>query len=132
MPGQWDVLIASSDIEHRRALERVLDGLSLNVISCSALQQAAEVLAHRPVDLVFCDDNLGDGSYRDLLSSSKPGQKSPRLVVTIRTGEWKEYLEAMRLGAFDAVRRPWHPTDVEMVVLRAMHEEQRYANRMIA
>ena len=34
------------------------------------------------------------------------------------------YFEAMGRGAFDVVRSPWHPTDLEMVVIRALREEQ--------
>jgi DNA-binding NtrC family response regulator len=132
MQGQWDVLVASSDIEHRRLLVKILDALNLNVISCGALREAADVLSRQGVDLVFCDEQLPDGSYRDLLAPRRSVRRTPRLVVTIRTGEWEEYLEAMRLGAFDAVRRPLHPTDIEMVVLRAMHGEERQADRMIA
>ncbi len=121
MEGSLDVLVASSDIEERRALVKILDDLSLNVISCNALSQVAEVLSHQAIDLIFCDDYLIDGSYRDLLAINEEVSKSSRVVITIRTGDWKEYVEAMRLGAFDAVRRPWHPTDVELIVLHALH-----------
>ncbi len=132
MPGHWDVLVASSDMEERRNLVRVFEGLSMNVISCNGLSQATEVLSRQPVDLIFCDDNLADGSYRDLLAAGKTKQNAPRVVVTSRTGEWEEYLEAMRLGAFDVVRRPWHPTDVEMVVLHARREDMQSREAMIA
>jgi DNA-binding NtrC family response regulator len=131
MPGNWDVLVASADIDHRRSLEQVFATLSLNVISCSALKQAAEVLSRQTVNLVFCDDALTDGSYRDLLTNTLAGRKIPRLVVTMRMGEWEEYLDAMRSGAFDALRRPCHPTDVEMVVLRAIHEDRRAAYQVL-
>jgi len=30
----------------------------------------------------------------------------------------------MRKGAFDVVRCPWYATDVEMTVIRALHEEE--------
>ena len=132
MSGQLDVLVASSDIEHRQTLVAILEGLSLNVISCSTLAQTKEVLSQRPLDLIFCDDHLADGCFRDLLPLVKVAWRTPRLVVTIRTGEWKEYLDAMGLGAFDAIRRPSHPTDVELIVLRAMHEGNRAADRAVA
>jgi DNA-binding NtrC family response regulator len=124
MQRPWDVLVVSKEMENRKALQLVLEQLSLNVIQCSDLVQASEVLSRQPVELVFCDDSLSDGTYRDLLPPKKQGRK-PRLVVMMRTGEWEEYVEAMRLGAFDAMRRSWHPTDVELLVLLAMHEEQK-------
>jgi DNA-binding NtrC family response regulator len=102
----------------------MLEPLSLNVISCSALNQAREVLSRQEVLLVFCDQVLGDGSYRDLLLAGKARRGNLRVVVTVSTGEWDEYLEAMRLGAFDAVQCPLHPTDIELVVLRAARESR--------
>jgi len=133
MREQWDVLVASADVEHRRALIRLLDNLSLNVLSTSDLRQAEEVLARQSVSLVFCDDQLPDGSYRELLTTRRMGHKAPRVVVTTVTGEWKDYLEAMRLGVFDVIHAPFHPTDVELVVIRAIHdEEQRATLRMSA
>jgi DNA-binding NtrC family response regulator len=109
-------------MEDRTSLLHILDGLSLNVISCSALDQVQEVLSRQEVPLVFCDERLTDGCYRDLLTSA--AGRRPRVVVTIRTGEWDEYLDAMRQGAFDAIRFPLRPTDVELVVLRAMREKR--------
>jgi len=121
---QWDVLVASSDMEDRTSLLHILEGLSLNVICCSAISQVRQVLSRQAVPLLFCDEHLTDGCYRDVLSAVKAGRKASRVVVTIRAGEWDEYLEVMRSGAFDSLRCPLHPTDVELVVLRAMREER--------
>ena len=44
MNGTLEVLVASSQLENRRALIHVLEALSANVISSSSIQQAAEVL----------------------------------------------------------------------------------------
>jgi DNA-binding NtrC family response regulator len=119
-----NVLVASSDLENRNSLLHILDKLSLNVISCSALSQAKEVLSRQEVSLVFCDESLNDGCYRELLLIFRARQRALRFVVTIRRGEWDEYLEAMRLGAFDAIRWPVQPTDVELIILRAMREDR--------
>jgi DNA-binding NtrC family response regulator len=128
MNGALEVLVTSSELGNRRALIQVLEALSANVTSSSSIQQASEVLSKRPIELVFCDDQLSDGSYRDLLPAARIRQgQSVRVVVTTRTGEWEEYLEAMRLGAFDFIRGPMHPTDVELVVLRAQHEQDERA-----
>lgn len=133
MRESLDILVVSSDMENRKSLLHILDSLSLNVISCSALNEAVEVLSRQEVPLVFCDELLSDGFYRDLLSASKTGRRALRIVVTIR-GEWDEYLEAMRLGAFDAVRYPFRPTDIELVVIHAMREsrEATASHRMVA
>ena len=105
----------------------MLDNLSTNVISCSTLRQAEEVLSQQTIDLVFCDQRLPDGTYRDLLSVRRLGHKMPRVVVTTRVGGWEDYTEATRLGAFDVIPSPLHPTNVELTVIRAMRNEEQKA-----
>lgn len=82
-----DILVTSSRVEDRRALLKILDGLPINVYSSSTLQQAEEVISQRKLALVFCDEYLPDGSYRELLKGSRATRKLPHLIVTTHTGE---------------------------------------------
>jgi hypothetical protein len=41
-------------------------------------------------------------------------------VVILRNGGWKDYLEALGLGASDMIPDPYRSTDVELNVIRAM------------
>jgi DNA-binding NtrC family response regulator len=75
--------------------------------------------------LVFCDDYLVDGSYPQLLSSFRKSGEVGRFIVTTSEGEWEDYLDATRLGAFDMIRWPLQPTDVELIVIRAMHNDRQ-------
>jgi len=96
------------------------------------LAEAEEVLSRQSVALVFCDDRLTDGSYRDLLQTLRAWKKAPNIVVTTRVGEWNEYLEALGLGAFDMIQYPYRSTDVELNVIRAMRGEDQQFDRAIA
>jgi DNA-binding NtrC family response regulator len=96
------------------------------------LAEAEQVLSRQGVALVFCDDRLADGSYRDLLHGLRTRKKAPRIVVTTRTGEWKEYVEALQLGAFDMIQYPYRSTDVELNVLRAMRGGDQKSDQAIA
>ena len=120
MEGQPDALVASSHLEYRRVLLRILEDLRVNSFVATTLAEAEEVLSRQWVALVFCDDHLTDGSYRDLLRPPRTWKKAPHIVVTTRIGEWKEYLEALRLGAFDMIQYPYRSTDVELNVIRAL------------
>jgi CheY-like chemotaxis protein len=130
---QVRVLVASPQLEVRQVLIRTLDRLSADVISCSTRSQAEEVLARQEVDLVFCDEHLPDGSYSDLIHTNHSHPKIPRIVVATRHAEWGFYFEALRKGAFDITRSPWHATDIEMVLIRALRDEcQQTAARQVA
>jgi DNA-binding NtrC family response regulator len=117
-------LVMSPRLEVRKPLVHVLESLSADVMTCSTLDQANEVLSHQSFEVVFCDEHLPDGSFSDLIHANHYEQKIPRVIVATRVGEWDFYFEAMRKGAFDVVRSPWHATDVEMTVIRALHEEE--------
>jgi DNA-binding NtrC family response regulator len=120
-------------MEIRRPLLRTLEALSADVIVCSTRMQAEEVCSKQAVDVIFCDEHLPDGSYCDLLDTRHYDHKIPRVVVATRTGEWDLYFEAVGKGAFDVIRSPWHATEVEMALIRAMREENRVeASRKIA
>lgn len=122
---QIRVLIVSPLIEVRRPLLRTLEKLSIDVVVCSTRAQAEEVLALKAFELVFCDERLPDGTYQDLIHADHFDHRIPRVVVATRTGDWELYFAAVAKGAFDVIRSPWHATDVEMVFIRALREEQQ-------
>jgi len=66
---------------------------------------------------------LADGDYRDLLLAARASKHRTRIVLTARITDGDEYLEAMRLGAFDVISAPCGPTDVEWMILQALREE---------
>jgi DNA-binding NtrC family response regulator len=132
MEGLPQALVASSHLECRRALLRILEDLGVNAFASATLAEAEEVISRQRIALVFCDDHLTDGSYRDLLHNLRTSKQSPHTVVTTRTAEWKEYLEALGLGAFDMIQYPYRPTDVELNVLRAMRGRHQTFDRAIA
>jgi DNA-binding NtrC family response regulator len=117
-------LVISPRLEVRKPLVHILESLAADVVTCSSRAQADEVLSHQAFEVVFCDEHLPDGSFADLIHSDHYEHKIPRVIVATRVGEWEFYFEAMRKGAFDVVRGPWHATDVEMTVIRALHEEE--------
>jgi DNA-binding NtrC family response regulator len=85
------------------------------------------------MDLVFCDEYLPDGSYRDLLISGRFGKNAGSFVLLLRVGEWEEYLTAMRLGALDVLRCPLQQTEVEAALHRALAlKEQRGGGQGLA
>lgn len=116
------VLVVSCRLENRKALLRVFEGLPINTYCVSNLAQAREVLATHKLSVVFCEERLGDGSYRKLLSEVQSSNENLRFVVMLCTGEWEEYLEAMHLGASEVIRCPLQPTDIDMALIHSLHE----------
>jgi DNA-binding NtrC family response regulator len=114
------ILIVSCRPENRKMLLRVFEDLPIDSYSASSIHQAKEALRARSFSVVFCEERLTDGAYTDLLKELKNTQPSTRLVVMLCTGEWEEYLEALRLGAEEVLRCPLQPTDVDLALIHAM------------
>jgi DNA-binding NtrC family response regulator len=120
MENEVDVLIVSSRIENKRTLLRTLEGLPVNIFSASTVFQALEFLATHPLAIIFCEERLPDGSYRDLLGSVPSSPQMNRLVQC--AGEWEEYLEALRIGAAEVLRVPLQSTDIDIALFHAMRQ----------
>ena len=123
----WDVLIASSDLEGRRALSNILAKLGVDPLTTSSIRDCKEIMATDRVGLIFCDRLLADGNCYDLLNASRGGKIKARIVVTSSTADWDEFLEAMRLGAFDVIASPCRSTDVEWMIIQALRYERTEA-----
>ncbi len=124
MTTPWEVLIASSNLEDRRALASILARHGHDPICASTVGESQAILSQKRVGLVFCDRRLSDGDYRDALAQSRSLQPKVRVVVTSRLADWDEYLEAMRLGAFDVIAAPCRPPEVEWMLVQAKRDER--------
>jgi DNA-binding NtrC family response regulator len=119
----WQVVIASCDVEERRAMCNILAKQGLDPIPASTVRECSKIMDRESVGLIFCAHSLVDGDYRDLLLVVRVGGCKIRVVLTTRLTNWDEYLEAMRLGAFDVISAPCRPTDVEWMVIQALRDE---------
>lgn len=124
MTVPWEVLVVSSNVEGRRALAAMLRQENIDPICAGTVRECQSILLKETVGLVFCDAELSDGTYRDLIRASRAMKSRARVVVTSEEGEWDDYLEAMRLGAFDVIASPCRPTDVEWMVIQARRDER--------
>ncbi len=124
MTVPWEIIVLSSALEDRRALANILEAHGLEPLCCSTLREALEALQKDSVGLAFCDKTLPDGTYRDLLAAVRDFKNRVRVVVTSHQADWDEYLEAMRLEAFDVIAVPCRPTDVEWMVIQAKRDER--------
>lgn len=121
---QLTTLVVSANVESRRRVSNILEALSVQVIPCSTVAQTEQLLSHQRPNVVFCDERLPDGGYADVLQL-KLTDKLPPIVVLTRNGEWELYMDATQRGAFDVIRSPWCPTDIELSLIRGVREEKR-------
>ena len=98
---------------------------ALETTSCSTVHDARHMLANAGFSLIFCEDQLSDGTYQDLLGPTVKPAKSRFVVLSPNPELDDKYDEAMRLGAFEMIASPCRKSDIQWIVIRAMQEESR-------
>ena len=127
----WKIVIVSSDSNHLSALTEILKKRGLEPICTPTVVQFRNVLSRHSIGLVFCDSTLSDGDYRDVINASRSVGSKARIVVTSRQANWPEYLEAIRVGAFDVISAPCRPKDVDWMVIQARRDDRKMAKQLI-
>jgi DNA-binding response OmpR family regulator len=117
-----EVLVTCFRPEDRHALARMLVRCGLKPVLSASVERSRGLLARRPVRLIFCDDELPDGSVARLLEDVRNGRSRVPVVVISRLENWDEYLRAMRLGAFDYISSPLRRAEVERVVANVLED----------
>jgi DNA-binding NtrC family response regulator len=118
------VLTICSDA-NRQAIESAMANWSLELQFCSSLQEARGALrrgTRHPV--VLCEDQLPDGSYREVLQLLGPRISRTHVIVLAAADLDDCYREACALGAFDVIANPCQRTDVQWIVIRAFQDHQ--------
>lgn len=121
------ILIVSSELEHRRALNDILRKEGYETICASRVSECQQALQTQNVSFIFCDRRLSDGNYSDIVALTRSSSQRIRVVVTSRLADWDEYLEALHHGAFDLIASPCQPTDVLWAMVQARREDHERA-----
>jgi ActR/RegA family two-component response regulator len=129
MPLAWKIVIISSDSNHLSALTEILKNQELGPVCISTVSQYRDVLSRQSVGLVFCDSTLPDGDYRDVINASRSLGSKARIVVASPQANWPEFIEAIRVGAFDVISAPCRPKDVEWMVIQAKRDDRKIAKQ---
>lgn len=121
----WRVLIVSADT-NRDFVQSALSNWAIEPVCCASLQEAQSFLPDETFSLIFCEDTLSDGTYRDILRPPGKPMKT-RLVVISEVSDDQNYNEAKQLGAFDVISSPCRRSDIQWVVIRAIQEEAKHS-----
>jgi DNA-binding NtrC family response regulator len=111
--------------ENRDAVTSAMSHWSIDPVCCSGVREARTLLPDARPSLIFCDEMLADGTYRDLLHELGKSAKTHLVVISLTPDLDDNYNEAIGLGAFDMIVSPCRRTDVQWIAIRAMQEGVR-------
>lgn len=111
--------------ENRDVITSAMNHWSIEAVPCSGLREARALLPTARPSLIFCEEDLPDGTYRDLLQDVSKGARTRVVVISADAELDAHYNEALALGAFDMIASPCRRSDVQWIAIRAMQEELR-------
>jgi two-component system response regulator AtoC len=117
--GSHSILIADEQPLMLRTLGRALDGVGYEVLLASTGEEALVTLAEHKPDMALINVALPDMSGIDVLRGAKAAG-SPTLFIMMSVHHSVDCaVEAMKLGAYDYILKPFQTADVLHTVERA-------------
>ena len=84
--------------------------------SCSRLSTALSTLRDYPYEVVVCERDLLPGSWKDVLDLVTIVPDPPPLIVTSRLADERLWADALNLGAFDVIAKPFARMETMRVI----------------
>lgn len=83
------------------------------------LTSAVSVLRQRQIPVVICERDLQPGTWREMLEHVGRLHRPPLLIVTSRLADERLWAEALNLGAYDVLAKPFDTREVIRTVTSA-------------
>ena len=108
--------------EDRAALEEIFAYSTWTVLATITLTEAYSVLKSVPVGVVIAENRFPGGeSWKDLLCFMQETPNPPPLIVAANFPDDRLWAEALNLGAFDVLAKPFKSDEVRHVCESAWH-----------
>jgi DNA-binding NtrC family response regulator len=120
------VLSISANVEDCASLERIFKS-NWTVSSSSTIASALSVLRETPIPIVICDCDITPGTWREMLDHISLLPDPPLLIVTSRLADERLWAEALNLGAWDVLAKPFDTNEATRIVSAAwQHWQDRH------
>ncbi|HXN48560.1 MAG TPA: response regulator [Bryobacteraceae bacterium] len=73
---------------------------------------AVETLRRRPVNVVLCDRDLPDGTWKDVIAATSSLATPPPVIVTARFANERLWAEVLNLNGYDVLTKPFDADEV--------------------
>ena len=113
------VLVVDDELLIRQLMEETLTRQGIEVITASSAEEAMGVVTAKDFQMIFSDLRMGRRSGIDFLRFCS--EKCPGALFVIMTayGTVEDAVEAMKLGAFDFVIKPFSPDQTDVMLEKA-------------
>jgi DNA-binding NtrC family response regulator len=123
MPDAIHVLVVDDDTNVRSLLVAVLTRHPFTVIEAASGGEAMTHLAREEFDVALVDIQLPDHSGLEILRWARDADVDAELIVLTGHADVETAVEAMRLGAYDFITKPWKTPELLEVVAKAAEKK---------
>ena len=120
------ILIVDDEASLLDFLSVLCSSEGLDVTTAKSVKEARASLSERTPDLVLCDMMMPDGNGLELLKEIKSGEARTSVVMMTAYTSTKSAIEAMKLGAYDYVPKPFDIDELKVVLHRALEKNRLY------
>ena len=114
------ILVVDDEKNQREILETILSGEGYDVTTASSGEAAMKFVADRHFDLVLTDLKMTGMSGLDLLKELTDFDKSIIVILLTAHGTIDSAVDALRLGAFEYLQKPYDSAKLLETVSRAL------------
>ena len=116
------ILLVDDDVEVLKALTKVLEKGGYGVLPYSDAQSAMETInrTKQRFDLVVTDVSMPKVNGGTFLGALKAGFPKVPVIVITAFGDWGQYMNMLRDGAYEYLSKPLEKNQLLAVVSRAL------------
>ena len=135
LPAETVVVLSISPIaEDHIELERIFSRPEWSLFTeakwtmhaTGALESALAILRNNPAAIVLSECDLAPGTWRDVLAEISNLSDPPLLIVASRHADEQLWAEALNVGAYDVLAKPFDPEEaIRVLSLAWIHGNYR-------
>jgi two-component system response regulator HydG len=112
------VLIAEDEEAAQRVCREIVHSLGQEAFTASTTEEALDVLEKHPVEVILLDLKMPTTGGMDLLEQVKRTRPNVECIVLTAHGTIETAVQAMKLGAYDYVTKPFHVAELKLKLER--------------
>jgi two-component system NtrC family response regulator len=128
------VLVVDDEPSIRRLIEKELGSDRRKITAVGTVKEAHHIFSEETFDIVLLDMQLPDGNGMDLLTQFQDLAPEVQVIIITGFGEVDNAVQAMKLGAYDYITKPYALDRLSLVMEKAyqrtcLQRENRHLRR---
>jgi len=123
---QFTLLAISPETGDCHSLAEILESSRWTIHEASSYREATRLIRESDPNVILCERDLPDGSWKDVFREAVALRNAPPVVVVSRQADERLWAEVLNLGGYDVLMKPFERLEVR----RVMNMASRYVARV--